>query len=216
MERPDLAQVAVIIPAHNERKTIAGIVSAAGAHGRVVVVDDGSCDGTGDLAEAAGADIVRLDPARGYDGALEAGFLRAYELGVAYAVTLDADGQHPTELIPRFIDELRKDAWVVFGVRPRTARFAEAVFSRVAAWRFGIQDPLCGMKGYRMTWYRQHGRFDGTLSIGTELGLAAARAGHSFSQIPVPIAARTDAPRFGHALRANCRIMRAVYLSLFS
>jgi glycosyltransferase involved in cell wall biosynthesis len=207
----------VVIPAHNEAGTIARVVRAALEHAPpetvVIVVDDGSRDTTGELAREAGAEVVRNEPNRGYDGALERGFERAAELGCENIVTMDADGQHPAPLLPRFFAALGEHELVV-GVRPEPARLAERVFGWYARWRFGVADILCGMKGYRMALYREKGSFDTTRSVGTELSLWAMQRGRSFTTLPVPIAAREDAPRFGGSLQANWLLLKALIRAL--
>jgi glycosyltransferase involved in cell wall biosynthesis len=210
----DGPEVAVVIPAHNEEATVGAVVASVRRFGIPIVVDDASTDGTARAAVIAGATVVPLAENAGYDGALNAGFLRAGELGARYVVTFDADGQHRAELISAFIDELRKSAAVVFGIRPRPARMSERVFGWYCQMRFGVRDPLCGMKAYTMDLYRSRGYFDSYGSIGTELGLFAVKRGLPFAQVDVPVTERADTPRFGQALRANWKIFRALVLSL--
>lgn len=213
MARPRLG---IIIPALNEAHSIAKVVSGAIRFGSVIVIDDGSSDGTGAAAAAAGADVVRHEINRGYDAALNSGFARAAELRCDAVVTLDADGQHDPLLLPQFIAELGRDAEVVIGIRDRFQRLAERLFARVALARWGIRDPLCGMKGYRMEVYRELGHFDSYGSIGTELAIFAATQGRRIAQVPVKTRDRADAPRFGRVLRGNWLIARALVLALIA
>ncbi len=209
------SRLALVIPAFNEAATVGPVVRGAALHGTVVVVDDASNDRTGALAQQAGADVVRHGQNRGYDGALESGFRRAAELGCEFVVTLDADGQHNTELIAHFAAALERGADLVLGVRDRRQRFAEHIFAWFTRARFGIHDPLCGMKGYRLALYKALGHFDSYGSIGTELALFAVRNGARFAQIPVATRPRADAPRFDWLLRANQRILRSLLLGCF-
>ena len=209
--RDDLA---IIIPALNEAATIGRVVGSLGNIGKVIVVDDGSSDATGDIAREMGAEVVRHETNRGYDGALDSGFARAAELGCAYAITLDADGQHPVERIAEYLAALDGGADLVLGIRDRLQRFGEHAFAWTARLRYGIRDPLCGMKGYRMALYRELGHFDSYRSIGTELMLHAAANGAAIVQIPLDTREREDAPRFGRLLRANLRILRAMAIGL--
>lgn len=210
----DRSEVAIVIPAYNEEGTIASVVASVARFGLPVVVDDASTDRTQEAAAGAGAVVVRQSRNGGYDQALNAGFRKASELGAVYVVTFDADGQHPAELIGAFVNALRDSSAVVFGVRPQPARLAERVFGWYCRARFGVRDPLCGMKGYRMSVHSERGYFDSYGSIGTELALHAVKNGCAFSQIAVPIGERADRPRFGRALRANLRIVRAMLLSV--
>ena len=79
-----------------------------------------------------------------------------------------------------------------------------------------MDDPLCGMKGYRASVYTQRGWFDSYGSIGTELCLYAARIGLRVEQIPVRTFDRADQPRFGRRWSANRRILRALALGILN
>ncbi len=96
--------VLAVIPAFNESARVDSVVAGARAHLPVVVVDDGSTDGTADRAERAGATVIRQVPNQGKGAALRAGFRRALQEGYEAVLTLDADGQHDPAEIPRFLD----------------------------------------------------------------------------------------------------------------
>jgi glycosyltransferase involved in cell wall biosynthesis len=208
----DRSRLGIVIPALNEAATIARVVTGAACYGRPIVVDDGSTDDTATVAATSGADVVRLPVNQGYDCALNAGFVRAYALGCEAVLTMDADGQHADEAITSFLAALERGAELVVGVRDRKARFAEHLFGVVGAWRFGLHDPQCGMKAYRLSLWRARGWFDSYGSIGTELALFGAASGVRVAEVPVPTRAREGAPRFGRVASANLRILRALCL----
>jgi glycosyltransferase involved in cell wall biosynthesis len=202
----------VIIPAHNEQATIGEIAGAAAAYGTVFVVDDCSTDATAARAEQAGAVVVRNETNRGYDGTIERGLAEADVRGFDAAVTMDADGEHDPAILAPFYHHLI-DAGVplVLGVRPKKARFSEKLMGWIMRWKYGVTDILCGMKGYRLELYRENGGFDHCGSIGTELAIASIRRGHRFTEVPVTGRPRADAPRFGSLLRANAKILCALW-----
>ncbi|POM22641.1 Undecaprenyl-phosphate mannosyltransferase [Actinomadura rubteroloni] len=121
---PDLGRVLVIIPTYDERENIESIVGrvrAAVPHVDVLVVDDNSPDGTGDLADALadGDDHVKVLHRTAKDGlgaAYIAGFGWAAEHGYDVMVEMDADGSHQPEELPRLLGALR-DADLVIGSR---------------------------------------------------------------------------------------------------
>jgi glycosyltransferase involved in cell wall biosynthesis len=96
--------IVALIPAYDERPRIARVVAAALHHVPVVVIDDGSADDSAAAAESAGATVLRQHPNAGKGAALRAGFRHALAQDVAAVVTLDADGQHDPDEIPRFLD----------------------------------------------------------------------------------------------------------------
>ena len=210
----DRRRIAIVIPALNEAATITQVVQAAQRKGQCIVVDDGSTDATARLACDAGALVVSHPTNRGYDAALDSGFRRASEVGCEVVVTLDADGQHDPGLVDRFLDAIDAGACVALGVRSSRAHLAEHVFAWYTRWRWGIADPLCGLKAYRIGVYRALGHFDSYGSIGTELMLFAARSGQAVAQVPFQVRERDGQPRFGRMLTANWKIFRAMALSL--
>ncbi len=207
-------QIGIIIPAYNEAATIGSIVHSVSQFGVAIVVDDGSSDGTGDLAKAAGAHLVRHDANCGYDQTLNSGFVCANESGFEYVVTMDADGQHDPLILDKFIQALDSGADVVVGVRDCLQRFAEHVFSWVGSVKWRMRDPLCGMKAYRIGVFRELGHFDSYDSIGTELAIYAAKSGKKIAQLEVKTRPRNDASRFGRRFSANQKIFRALWTGI--
>lgn len=209
-------RVAVIIPALNEASSVAAVVRAARAWGDCIVVDDGSTDGTDATATGAGAVVIRHGYNRGYDAALDSGFREAWQHGYSVIVSLDADGQHDPSLIGRLLAAIESGADVALGVRDRRARLGEHLFAQYTRWRWGLRDPLCGLKAYRAEVYAKLGHFDSYQSAGTELMLFAARRGLRIAQVDFSVRDREGEPRFGRRLRANYKILRALVLSLRS
>lgn len=208
------SRVGIVIPALNEAATIEAVVSQSAVFGTPIVVDDGSSDGTGSIAAAIGALVVRHEHNRGYDAALNSGFSKAEELGVEFVITIDADGQHSRTPIQRCVELLDAGADVVVGIRDERQRFAEDIFSYVTLVLYGLRDPLCGLKGYRLSIYRELGHFDSYESIGTELVLFAMRNGYRLNQFPVNVQERCGKPRFGLGWNANRKILRALAMGL--
>jgi glycosyltransferase involved in cell wall biosynthesis len=104
---PDL--VLALIPAYQEAPRVAAVVTDAARYLPVVVIDDGSTDGTGDTAEAAGATVLRQVQNAGKGAALRTGFRHALDAGAAAVVTLDGDGQHDPGEIPGFLERFALD-----------------------------------------------------------------------------------------------------------
>lgn len=206
------SELAIVIPAYNEALTIESVVKAVSIYGQAIVVDDCSTDETSDLASTAGALVISHTNNGGYDCALNSGIAKANHLGIPYAITFDADGQHNAEIILQYIKSFEDGCELVLGVRPVTARWAEYCFAIYTHYRFGVNDPLCGMKGYNLNLYKEYGCFDSYQSIGTELMLYALKSGTKKIQIQVPISPRLDNPRFDATFRANIKILRAMII----
>ncbi len=211
----DRSRIAIIIPALNEEATIASVVSKVAIFGQPIVVDDGSTDNTAKLALAEGAKVVSHNVNSGYDKAINSGFACANELGCEYVITMDGDGQHSTNVLASFIKCLDNGVDIVLGVRDSYQRFSECLFAWITKHRWGVSDPLCGMKGYRIHLYRERGYFDTYGSIGTELTIYAAINGKKIVEVPVETQSRLDGSRFGNIISANKKIIRALVLSFF-
>jgi len=206
--------LAAVLPAFNEALSIGDVVSAVQKYADVIVVDDGSTDRTADIAREKGAYVVAHSINCGYDRALNSGMMWAASQGYTYAVTLDADGQHEPSSIMQFEQELIAGAEIVVGNRECTQRWSESAFSLISRALWGIHDPLCGMKGYRLATLQRAGSFDSYGSIGTELCIRASRSGCVIRQCSVHTLPRSDRSRFGGGLMANMRIVRALLLGL--
>ena len=102
-------KVAILIPAYNEAENIDHVLTklpdeVCGEPTAVLVVDDGSRDGTGDVAEQSGAIVARHVINRGGGAALRTGYRLLSDSGANIVVTIDADGQHLPEEMPRLVE----------------------------------------------------------------------------------------------------------------
>ncbi len=112
--------VAVLVPAYNEGETVATVIKEVKKSlpaAEVVVIDDGSTDGTADIARRAGAVVLELPFNVGIGGAMQTGFLYAWEGGFHAAIQVDGDGQHLPSEIPRLLEGLDQGADMVIGSR---------------------------------------------------------------------------------------------------
>lgn len=111
--------VVAVMPAWNEASRIKDAIFGVKTHvDRVVVVDDGSHDGTAEAARDAGAVVVCHAVNRGQGAALKTGNVAALKLGADIVVHVDADGQHDPESLPRLLEPIKQgNADVVFGSR---------------------------------------------------------------------------------------------------
>src|SRR5919204_6477587 len=156
-------RVSIVIPCLDEGETIADCVTTArrvlaesGLAGEVIVVDNGSTDGSGELARRAGALVVD-EPRRGYGSAYLAGLAVARGDNI---VMVDADLTYDFREIPRFVDQLAQGAQVVIGNRmssikpgamPLLSRLGNPLLSGFlnVLHRTNVRDVHCGMRALR-------------------------------------------------------------------
>ena len=189
-------QPCVIIPAYNAEATIGALVRRLKTSSiDVLVVSDGSTDRTAIEAIAAGALVISHLHHDGKGAALRLGFSRALEHGYDPLVTMDSDGQHDPDDLPRLLAAARQapDTIVVGqrtmtgGHRPRLRRWANGFMSGIVSvvTRRRIPDAQCGFRVIR-----RHTLAAVTLSsrrfeIETEVLLAAVRQGWGVTSVPV-------------------------------
>ena len=203
-------KVAIVIPAFNEEGTIGHVVKSAIGYGTVIVVNDCSVDNTAIEAKKSGAIVINHRSNKGYECALNTGFIKSNELNVDAIITFDADGQHPRAYLEKYILELKNGIDLVLGVRPNTARLSEWFFKLYTKKRLNWHDPLCGMKGYHIKLYHDQGYFDSLKLVGTELALFGLKNDYSHVQISINILKREDKPRFSSYIKSNVSIFGAL------
>ena len=191
-------KTAAVVPAFNAARHLPEVIAGIAAHipkERIIVVDDGSADATRETAVKAGVVVVVHDVNRGKGAALVSGGKRAIELGMEYAITLDADGQHDAADIPRFVALAeRTGADIVVGNRmddrkdmPFIRVFANTTTSWFVSLRSGARIPD-SQNGYRMikTWVFDKIDFETTrYDTESEILIKAARMGARIESLPV-------------------------------
>lgn len=152
----------VIIPAYNEEKNIGrviGEIRSLKLDLDIVVVNDGSVDGTRSAVREAGEKVLSLPFNLGYGGALQTGFKYAAVMGYNYIVQFDADGQHDPGYIQEILGLLKSGKYdIVIGSRflgDRPAKTSQLKKFAIAVFRFlikastgvAITDPTSGLQG---------------------------------------------------------------------
>ena len=189
-------ECAAIIPCLNEARTIAPLVQGLASWvARVIVVDDGSSDGTFERASAAGAEVIRRRGPRGKGEALQAGFARAAGHQHAWAIALDGDGQHLPGDLPKFFAEAeRSGAKLVVGNRmlqaanmPRVRRWVNRWMSSQLSGFCGVNlpDSQCGFRLVHLPSWRALPIGARRFEIESELFVRFAAARLPISWVPV-------------------------------
>jgi len=190
----NLKKILGIIPAYNEERRIAKVVLGALEHIPVLVLDDGSQDKTSQIAEKAGAQVIRQAPNQGKGVALRRGFQEALEAGFEAVITLDADGQHDPGEIPGFLDVFRKSKpGLVIGERdfnqiPPVRRLANSLGRWIFSWAVGHPIPD-NQSGYRLLSQRMMEAVLGSQESGfefeVEMIVICLQSGYSLEWVPI-------------------------------
>jgi glycosyltransferase involved in cell wall biosynthesis len=222
-------EVSVVMPCLNEvdtleaciRKAQAGLVEA-NACGEIVIADNGSTDGSADLALSCGARVVHV-PAKGYGNALMGGIEAARG---RFVIMGDADDSYDFREIPRIVDKLRQGFDLVQGCRlpagggiimPGAMPFlhrwwGNPMFSFLARRWFGapINDIYCGLRGFSKDLYRHLDQRCTGMEFATEMIIKSSLHRKNITEVPVtlhPDGRRSHAPHL-RTFRDGWRTLR--------
>jgi glycosyltransferase involved in cell wall biosynthesis len=196
----DAIVISVVIPCLNEAPTIErcvvsalGVLQEYGIPGEVIVVDNGSDDGSAELAEAAGARVVH-EPRRGYGSAYLAGFAAARGDRIMMA---DADLTYDFGEIPRFVEQLDNGAELVIGNRmakihpgamPWLHRYVgNPLLTGILSlfYRTGVADAHCGMRALRREVLPRLDLRTTGMEFASEMVIRASKENLKIAQLPI-------------------------------
>ena len=198
----------IVVPALNEESSLASVIAEIKSCGyEVLVINDGSTDGTADVARASGARLLDLPINLGVGGALRAGFKYACERNFQAVVQVDADGQHPADEIVHLLDEAKASgAHLVIGSRflsdgtsmevGKIRRFIMRLLARSAS--SATQSPITdATSGFRIIQQPLLTEFSRTFAVNYlgdtyEALIAAGRAGYVVREIPAALRPRLN------------------------
>ena len=221
----DPSAVSIVIPAYNESHAIAdviGVLRAAAPWREIIVVDDGSTDGTGDRAAAAGATVVRHPYNIGNGAAVKNGIRRATG---EYILIVDADGQHPPEDALRLVEKLGTFDLVIGARSAQTQatharRAGNGMLNGLAGYLTGreIPDLTSGFRGARASGLREflHLLPNG-FSTPTTTTLAFIKGGYSVTFEPIHARQRSGQSKIRLA-RDGAKFLMIIFkiITLFS
>ncbi|ASJ03594.1 glycosyl hydrolase [Thermococcus profundus] len=193
----------IIIPAYNEELTIGSVVALAKKYGDVLVVDDGSTDRTSEIAKEAGAVVIRHEVNRGKGAALRTGFKYALAGDYDVVVTIDADGQHNPDEIPRLVNPIvTGKADLVIGSRYLGGASKKVpLYRRLGLWVLNKGTKLAadtevdsqsGFRAIRVTALGKLNLNSDDYSAETDMIVKAREAGLVIKEVPISV--RYDVP----------------------
>ena len=203
------------LPVFNEARHVTGVLDEVRRYSReILVVDDGSSDGTAELLAARkDVRVVTHPENRGYGAALLSAFDYAQRHGFEKLVTIDCDGQHEPQRIPQFFDACTSDIDLVSGSRyleqfpgdsapPEQRRRINEQVTAELNRRLGLSltDAFCGFKCYRVAALAQLKISEPGYAMPLEVWVQAASAGWRIIELPVPLIYLDEKRSFGGVL----------------
>lgn len=195
-------KISVVLPAKNESATIGTTVAGIRtlypdtALAEILVVNDGSADGTAGAAKAAGARVLHHPYSKGNGAAIKTG---ARAAAGEVIVFMDADGQHNPADIPRLLEQIEQGHDMVVGARQKGSQasmgrgLANGFYNRLASWMTGhkVQDLTSGFRAARADKFREFlYLLPNGFSYPTTSTMAFFRAGYSVTYVPIHAARR--------------------------
>jgi glycosyltransferase involved in cell wall biosynthesis len=221
----------IAIPVFNEIKYVQHVLEKVKHfHDEILVVDDGSTDGTAELL-AGRKDIrsIRHATNRGYGQSIIDSFNYADAHGYDWVITMDCDEQHEPEMIPQFIKQIRTNCWdIVSGSRylqpdkaddlpPGDRRTINATITGLVndLFGWGLSDSFCGFKAHRVSAMMQLRLDEPGYAFPMQLWPRAAAANLRVKEIPVRLIYNDPNRHFG-GLLDDASIRLAHYLKVFN
>ena len=231
MVTPPYSRALVVMPAWNEAETVGATVREVLSLGEgvdVLVVNDGSTDGTGDAAASAGATVLNLPFNLGVGGAMRAGFRFAVREGYDAVIQVDADGQHNPADISRVLAGLAhadisigarfadRGAYKVSGPRKWAMQVLAAVISKLARTR--LSDVTSGFRAANSRALAQYLEHYPAEYLGDTIDslVVAIRSGCTVTQVPVEMRVRQGGKPSHNPLKASIYLGRSVFALLFA
>ena len=209
----------VFIPAFNEERSIGAVIdSLKELPIDILIIDDGSSDRTKQIAFDKDVEIISHDLNMGYESALSSGFNYACFKNYCYAVSFDADGQiDPNDIIKFLSYAVENEADLVVGIRDYRNRFSEKLLTTYGKYKYNIQDPLCGIKLYRISACKHLLPFDTCNLVGMEMAFKMIEDGKRVLEQNISITKRNDNSRYGSSFRGELNIISSLIraISLF-
>jgi glycosyltransferase involved in cell wall biosynthesis len=220
--------VVVVLPVHDEAATLAAVIErvparVAGREVSLVVIDDGSTDGSGSVALAAGAKVVVHDRNLGLGAAVRTGLAEATALGAAAVAFLDADGEYdPAELEAVVAPVLRGEADYVVGSRfagtIESMLWHRRVGNRMLTWltsAMALRRLTDGQSGFRALsgWAAGHAVIAHDYNYAQVLTLRLLRQGFRYAEVPITYRRRRHGRSFVKVGRYLAHVLPAMVRS---
>jgi isopenicillin-N N-acyltransferase like protein len=191
---------AILVPAFDANDTVASVVtglrSELGRDVPIIVIDDGSADGTSEVARRAGATVIRHAQNRGKGAAIRTGLVAARAAGCNVAITVDADGQHPPDQAERLLSASADETAIVLGTRDLAnsgAPTGNVIGNRASNFFVSLfnyrrfRDTQCGLRRYPVETTLALRTHDQRFGFEAEVIFAATRAGVPIHETPVHV-----------------------------
>ena len=199
MKNSNILKITIGIPAYNEEKNIASIITELKKiTDSIIVCDDGSSDMTSEISKNLGAVVISHKKNMGYGAAINSIFQKSKEMKSDLLVTFDADGQHRVEDIEKVVEPIKNnDADLVIGSRfldekshiPNYRKIGIKVITQVtnASIKKKLTDSQSGFRAYNQRVLSQISPSDMGMGISTEILIKSSSKGLRIMEVPITV-----------------------------
>jgi len=199
LKNSNILKITIGIPAYNEEKNIASIITELKKiTDSIIVCDDGSSDMTSEISKNLGAVVISHKKNMGYGAAINSIFQKSKEMNVDLLVTFDADGQHRVEDIEKVVEPIKNNvADLVIGSRfldkksdiPNYRKIGIKVITQVtnASIKKKLTDSQSGFRAYNQQVLSQISPSDMGMGISTEILIKSSSKGLRITEVPITV-----------------------------
>tara|TARA_Y100000591_G_scaffold307708_1_gene307334 strand:- start:1587 stop:2240 length:654 start_codon:yes stop_codon:yes gene_type:complete len=205
------SKVAIILPIFNEEKTIKKLLINLKKIGSLIVVDDCSNDSTQTILKNFNFKIIKNSKNLGYEKSLKKGLVYAVRKNFKYIVTVDGDGEHYISDVKKVLRRL-KYYDLVYTSRKSIFRISEKIVKFFFSKIFKIEDPLSGLKGYKINLLKKYDFKNWSGTYGSDILIFARLKNYTISKINININKRKDNSRIGDNFFVNLSILRLLFI----
>ena len=211
-------KIIIVVPCFNEGNTIYKIYKSASRYGKVLIIDDCSSDNTKNILNKKKIKFLKNNKNVGYEASIIKGIkyvLKNFKY-VKYVATIDADG----ELLPKFIPILSKnlikaDLDIIIGSRNKMNRFSEALLKFIFNLKFKINDPISGLKIYKISVLRKIINQISNKLFLVDIIVISYYYKFKIKSFKIKVNKRKERARVGGNFLTNIKILKIIFHSVF-
>lgn len=218
MYKKKLHSLNILIPAYNEKDNLKKFLASLKKKFKVLIIDDGSIDGTKEYLKKNKINFLRNQKNKGYEKSLLKGFSYLIKKNnVEHILTMDADGQHRISSIDRIYEYLIKnDLDLVIGSRSKKNRIIEKIISFFFYLKYNLSDPLSGFKIYKKKKLKEINLKNIKNLFLLDLIIFFKNKNFKIKNFKIQTSIRLDKPRIGNFFNSYFKMIKILFYLLLS
>ena len=199
----------ILIPSFNELNNLKKFIKEIHKRYKVLIIDDCSSDNTSTWLKKNKINFIKNKKNIGYEQSLIKGLkILSKVKKVEKIITMDADGQHKTKHIKKFINvSNNKNPDLIIGSRKKKNRFIESIISKIFQMKYSLEDPLSGFKLYKREKLKEMKFDDFKQFFLVDLVLEFIKKKHKVISINIETNKRFDNPKVGDLMDTNFKML---------